>query len=38
MVDSGRAEKMPQGKKPASKAVHITELAGTFKKGGKVCF
>jgi hypothetical protein len=38
MVESGRAEKMPQGRKPASKAVHITELAGTFKKGGHVRF
>jgi hypothetical protein len=28
--------KMPQGKKSPSKPVYINELAGTFKKGGKV--
>jgi hypothetical protein len=27
---------MPQGSKPASKPVRINELAGTYKKGGKV--
>jgi hypothetical protein len=27
---------MPQGRKPAPKPVAINELAGTYKKGGKV--
>jgi hypothetical protein len=35
-VNSGRAVAMPQGNKPASKPVRINELAGTFKKGGRV--
>jgi len=35
-VNSGRAVAMPQGDKPASKPVRINELAGTFKKGGRV--
>lgn len=35
-VDSGRPVAMPQGRKPASKPVAINELAGTYKKGGKV--
>lgn len=34
VVDSGRPVAMP--KKPASRPVHITELSGTFKTGGKV--
>ena len=32
----GSAVAMPQGHKPASKPVHINELSGTFKRGGKV--
>ena len=32
----GSAVAMPQGRKPASRAVHINELSGTFKKGGRV--
>ena len=35
-VNSGRPVAMPQGSKPASKPVRINELAGTYKKGGKV--
>jgi hypothetical protein len=35
-VDSGRAVAMPQGNKPASKPVSISQLSGTYKKGGKV--
>jgi len=35
-VDSGRPVAMPQGRKPASKPVAINELAGTYKKGGRV--
>lgn len=35
-VDSGRPVAMPQGRKPAPKPVRINELAGTYKKGGKV--
>ena len=35
-VDSGRPVAMPQGRKPAPKPVAINELAGTYKKGGKV--
>ena len=34
--DSGRPVDMPQGMKKASAPVKITELSGTFKKGGKV--
>jgi hypothetical protein len=33
---TGHAVAMPQGQKPASKPVHINQLSGTFKKGGKV--
>jgi len=36
MVDTGRPEQMPQGKKKPSPPVAINELAGTFKKGGAV--
>jgi hypothetical protein len=36
-VDSGHAVAMPQGKKPPSKPVAISQLSGTFKKGGRVC-
>jgi hypothetical protein len=32
----GSAVVMPQASKPASKPVHINELSGTFKKGGRV--
>jgi hypothetical protein len=35
-VNSGRAVAMPQGNKPAPKPVRIDELAGTYKKGGRV--
>jgi hypothetical protein len=35
-VDSGRPVAMPQGRKPVPKPVAINELAGTYKKGGKV--
>ena len=35
-VDSGRPVAMPQGRKPTPKPVAINELAGTYKKGGKV--
>lgn len=35
VVDTGRAVAMP--KKAPSKPVAITELSGTFKKGGRVC-
>jgi hypothetical protein len=35
VVDSGRAVAMP--KKAPSKPVAISELSGTFKKGGRVC-
>jgi hypothetical protein len=34
--NTGSAVAMPQGQKPASKPVHINQLSGTFKKGGKV--
>ena len=34
--DSGKAEAMPQGRKKPSTSVSITELSGTFKKGGAV--
>jgi hypothetical protein len=33
---TGSAVAMPQGRKPASKPVAINELAGTYKKGGRV--
>ena len=35
-VDSGRPVAMPQGRKPIPKPVAINELAGTYKRGGKV--
>jgi hypothetical protein len=35
-VNSGRAVAMPQGAKKPSTPVAINQLAGTFKKGGKV--
>ena len=35
-VNSGRPVAMPQGRKPAPKPVYINELAGTYKKGGRV--
>jgi hypothetical protein len=35
-VNSGRPVAMPQGRKPAAKPVAINELAGTYKKGGRV--
>ena len=34
--DSGKAESMPQGHKKPSAPVSITQLSGTFKKGGAV--
>jgi hypothetical protein len=34
--DSGAPVAMPQGRKPAPKAVAINELSGTYKKGGPV--
>lgn len=34
--DSGKAEDMPQGHKKPSAPVSITQLSGTFKKGGEV--
>jgi hypothetical protein len=33
---TGSAVAMPQGRKPASKPVAINELAGTYKRGGRV--
>jgi len=33
---AGSAVAMPQGRKPAAKPVKINELAGTYKKGGRV--
>jgi hypothetical protein len=33
---TGSAVAMPQGRKPASSPVMVTQLAGTYKKGGKV--
>lgn len=36
MVDDGKAEKMPEGRKKPSAPVRINQLAGTFKKGGKI--
>lgn len=35
-VDSGRAVAMPQGNKPIPKPVSISQLSGTYKKGGRV--
>lgn len=35
-VDTGRPVAMPQGRKKPSTPVSISELSGTFKKGGKV--
>jgi hypothetical protein len=35
-VDTGRPVAMPQGRKKPSAPVSISELSGTFKKGGKV--
>ena len=34
--DSGKAEKMPQGRKKPSTPVSINQLSGSFKKGGSV--
>ena len=34
--DSGKAEKMPQGNKRPSQPVQVTQLSGTFKKGGSI--
>jgi hypothetical protein len=34
-VDSGRAVAMPQGNKPVPSSVKISQLAGTYKKGGR---
>jgi hypothetical protein len=36
VVDSGAPVAMPQGRKKPSAPVSITELSGTFKKGGSV--
>jgi hypothetical protein len=36
LIDDGRPQQMPQGKKPPSAPVSISRLAGTFKKGGAV--
>jgi len=36
LIDTGRPEQMPQGKKKPSPPVAINELSGTFKKGGAV--
>ena len=36
LIDDGRPEQMPQGKKKPSAPVSISRLAGTFKKGGAV--
>jgi hypothetical protein len=35
-VDSGRAVAMPQGRKPVPSPVAISQLAGTYKRGGSV--
>lgn len=35
--DDGAAVKMPQGHKKPPAPVSITQLSGTFKRGGKVC-
>ncbi len=34
-VDSGRPVAMPQGRKPVPSSVKISQLAGTYKNGGK---
>lgn len=34
-VDSGKPVAMPQGRKPAPSSVKISQLAGTYKNGGK---
>jgi len=34
-VDSGRAVAMPQGRKPVPSSVKISQLAGTYKNGGR---
>lgn len=34
--DEGKPEKMPQGRKPPTPMVRLTQLSGTFKSGGKV--
>jgi hypothetical protein len=34
-VDSGRPVAMPQGRKPVPSSVKISQLAGTYKKGGR---
>jgi hypothetical protein len=36
MINSGRPEKMPQGRKSPSAPVSISRLSATFKKGGSV--
>ena len=36
VVDSGRPVAMPQGNKPIPKPVSISQLSGTYKKGGRV--
>lgn len=36
VVDDGKAEKMPQGRKKPSAPVRINELSGSFKRGGKI--
>lgn len=36
LIDDGRPEKMPQGMKKPTPPVSISQLSGTFKKGGKV--
>ena len=35
VVDSGRPVAMPQGRKPPSGPVEVTQLSGTFKTGGR---
>lgn len=36
LIDDGRPEKMPQGHKKPTPPVSISQLSGSFKKGGKV--
>jgi hypothetical protein len=36
VIDDGKAQAMPQGRKKPSAPVSINRLSGTFKKGGKV--
>lgn len=36
VIDDGKAQAMPQGRKKPSTPVSINQLSGTFKKGGKV--